>query len=109
MARRHVAAGGCNRERILDACNREAASEREPFERRELDRRSREYQRAQRRDLVGGRGTRSAERVCGQESRIAVGLELAPRPAFFDLVDGDALALERLGVERRIGGGRLAQ
>src|SRR5262249_60600573 len=32
-----------------------------------------------------------------------------PRPAFFDLVDGDALALERLGVERRIGGGRLAQ
>src|SRR5262249_17326560 len=51
----------------------------------------------------------SAQRARGQEARIAVGLELASRPAFLDLVHGHALALERLGVERRIGGGRMAQ
>src|SRR5262249_3291982 len=109
MACRNVAAGGGDREHVLAACDGEPASEREPLERRQLDRRPREHQRAQRRDLVGRRGTRSAQRARGQEARIAVGLELAPRPAFLDLVHGHALALERLGVERRIGGGRLAQ
>src|SRR5215813_11731107 len=109
MARRYVAAGGRDRERVLAACDGAPASEREPLERRQLDRRSREHQRAQRSDLVGRRRTRSAQRARGQEARIAVGLELAPRPAFLDLVHGHALALERLGVERRIGGGRMAQ
>src|SRR6516164_9018324 len=78
MPCRYVAAGGGDRERRLDPCDGEPASEREPLERRQLDRRSREHQ-------------------------------LAPRPAFLDLVHGHALALERLGVERRIGGGRMAQ
>src|SRR5262249_1156937 len=80
VARRHVAAGGGDRERRLDACDGEPASEREPLERRQLDRWSREHQRAQRRDLVGRRRTRSAQRARGQEAYIAVGLELAARP-----------------------------
>src|SRR5215510_622313 len=37
MARRHVAAGGGDRERVLDACDGEPASERESLERRKLD------------------------------------------------------------------------
>src|SRR6266404_178040 len=109
MPRRHVAACRGHRKRRLDARDGEPRAERQRLERRQLDRWAREYERAQRRDFVRGGRSRRAKRARGQKSHIAVSLELAARPAFLRLIDDDALALERLGVERRVGGGRLAQ
>ena len=63
------------------------------------------HQRAQRRRPCGSAAApRRAQRVRRQPADIAVGGELAPGPAFVGrLVDGDALAHQRLGVERRVG------
>src|SRR5439155_26433312 len=79
------------------------------FERRQLDGGAGKDEGAQRRDFMCRWRARRAQRARRQEAHIAVGLELAARPAFLRLIDADALALERLGVERSVGGGRLAQ
>jgi len=51
--------------------------------------------------------TRHQQRIRRQPADIAIGGELAPRPAFVvELVDRDALAHQRFGVERRVGRGR---
>ena len=69
-----------------------------------------EHMRAQRRHLVGRRRAGRSQRVRRQPSHIAVARELAPGPAFVvGLVDGDALALERLAVERCLRRGGAAQ
>ena len=58
--------------------------------------------------VMAGPGGR--ERILRQVADIAVAVELPPGPAFLGgLVDGHALALERLGVERAIGRGRAPQ
>ncbi len=56
-----------------------------------------------------GRSTGRTERAFRQPADVAVGIELAPRPAFtIRVVDRDALALERLGEEQRVGPWRAA-
>ncbi len=55
------------------------------------------------RTLCVGSAPGRIRRIGRQPSDIAVGLELAPAPAFVvDVVDRDALALERFGIERRV-------
>src|SRR5262245_20958056 len=109
MPCRHVAARSRDRKRRLDAHDGKPRSERQRLEWRQLDRGAGKHERAQRRDLVRGGRARLPQRARRQEAHIAVGLELAARPAFLGLVDDDALTPERLGIERCVGGGRLAQ
>ena len=60
--------------------------------------------RAQRGDPMG-RLDRRAERRERQIADIKVALELRPGPSVVFIVDSDALAKERLGLERRVGFG----
>ena len=55
-----IAAGGGDRERLLDARDGEPRAERQRLDRRKLDRGPGKHQRAQRRDLVGRRRRRRA-------------------------------------------------
>ena len=97
-------------EALVHARDRKPRAERQRLDRRLLDVGGRENQRAQRRDFVRRRAHRLGERVRRQPADIAVGFELPPAPAFAGrLVDRHALALERLGVERRFVRGRAAQ
>ena len=58
------------------------------------------------RDLVRRLGAGPHQRIGRQPADIAVRFKLAPAPAFLvDVVDRDALALQRFGVERRVGHG----
>src|SRR5258705_11300881 len=98
MPRRHVAACCGHRKRRFDARDGEPRAERQRLERRQLDRWTGEYERAQRRDFVRGGRSRRAKRARGQKSHIAVSLELAPRPAFLPVIDDKALALELLAL-----------
>ena len=76
---------------------------RQRHRRRQLDVRPRKAERARHRNLVGRRPAGLTERVRRQPADIAVGLQLAPGPAFVGrLVDDDALAHERLGHEPRL-------
>ena len=110
MARRQVLAGRGNRERRIDARDREPASQREGPDRRKLDQRPRKDERAQRRNYVSRRRARLTKGTRRYEAHVAVIRELDPGPAFIaHLVDGDAFALESLGIERRIRRGRTAQ
>jgi len=109
VERRHIAAGGGDRERLLDARNDQLAAERERFDRRQLDRRAGVDERAQRRHLVGRGRSGCAQRARRQKPDIAVAGELTPGPAVLaDLVDRDPLALERFGQKCGLGRGRLA-
>ena len=108
------AAGSSKRSRrashATNAGDGESASERQPFDGGKLDRRPGKHKCAQYGDLVCRRRAGIAERGGGNVSYIAIGIELTPGPAFIGrLIHGHALALERLGVERRVGGGRMAQ
>ncbi len=83
--------------------NRKRAAERQRFHRRQFDRRPRKRQRAQHRDLVRRRSGRRGERRRRQPADIAVGVQLAPAPAFAVVfIDCYAFALERFGIERGI-------
>ena len=58
---------------------------------------------------MGHRRAWQAQRTCRQEAHIPVLFELSPRPAFLvQVVNGEALAQERLGIERRLRRGRAA-
>src|SRR6185369_8715404 len=104
------AAGGGDRERRLVADDGEPASERQSLDRGKLDRRAGKHKCAQYGDLVRRRRAGIAQRGGGNVAYISIGIELTPGPAFIVRpVHGHALALERLGVERRVGGGRVAQ
>ena len=62
------------------------------------------------RDLVRRLAGRLRQRAIGQPADIAVAAQLAPRTTFaIAVIDRDALALQRLRQQRRIGGRRLAQ
>ena len=85
-------------------------AERQRFERRQLDRGTREDQGPQRHHLVRRRRAGRRQRVGGEPADIAVGGKLPPGPAFvIRFVDRDAFALERLGQERRVVAGLAAQ
>ena len=58
--------------------------------------------RPQRRDPMGRRGRR-AERRGWQIADILVALELRPGPPVLLVIDRDAFAVERFGLERRVG------
>src|SRR6185369_10397812 len=71
--------------------------------RRQLDRRAREHEGSQGSELVRGLSFRREQRRRRQIADIAVGLELAPGPAFLvGLVDRHALAVERFGDKRAV-------
>ena len=97
-----------DREKLVRARDGELAAERQRLARRKLDRRAGEDERAQRRHLVGRGRPGHAQRARRHVTDIAVAGELSPCPAVFDLVDRHALALERLGLQLRLIGGRRA-
>ena len=83
---------------------------RQRGDRRQLDVGPRESQRARHQRPCASAPAPAAQRVGRQPADIAVGLELAPGPAFLGrLVDDDALAKKRLRVEPRLVRGRAAQ
>ena len=101
MPLRHVAARGGDREACVLAHHRDPRAERQRVGRRQLDRGAGEHQRAQRRDLVGRRRPRRQQRGGRQPADVAVAGKLAPGPAVLvGLIDGDALAHQRLGEHR---------
>ena len=106
VPKRHEFIRGGDGKRRLDARNRQLAAKRKRFDRRNLDRRRREHQRAHDRDAMGGLRADVTQCFRRQPADIAVGLQLPPGPAFLvGVVDGDELAFERLGVRaaRRVG------
>src|SRR5919197_121437 len=103
MARGQMGAGGSHREFVLYARDGDARPERKRLDRRQLDRRPRKRQRAQRRNLVRGSRANRRERIRRQPADVGIAFELSPGPSFVVcLVDGDAFALQRLGIERRV-------
>ncbi len=104
MCRRHIGAARRHRHAIGDARDSKRCAERQRLDGRQFDRRAGKRESPQRRDLVRRRSARGRERIRRQPADIIVGRELAPGKAFrVGVVDRDALALERFGVERRIG------
>src|SRR5579872_4171893 len=79
----------------------ELSAERERRARDELDRRTRIGVGAQSCDPVG-RLRRLAKRRSRQVADVKVALKLRPGPSVALIVNGDALAVERLGLQRRV-------
>ena len=82
--------------------NAKLRAHRQRRQRRPFDVRRREAKRARHAHLVGRRRTRRGQRVGREPADIAVGLELAPGPAFLDVVDGDDFAEQRFCIEPRV-------
>src|SRR5262249_29560407 len=104
MRRWHVTARWRDRQAIFNASNGERGAKRQRFERRQSDRWPRENKRAPRRKFKGparagaGQGPGREPGGLGGRGKAGPGPGLGMRG-----VNHDALALERLGIERRVG------
>ena len=109
LARQMPAFAGYGESAIL-ADHRYQISHHERIDRRQLDRGTRKRECAQARDLVRRRRGRFCQRAIRQPADIAVAVQLAPGKTFaIAVIDGHALAFQRLGQKRGIEGRRLAQ
>ena len=110
MLPRQIPAFARHGEGAVFAHHRQRCPHHQRIDRRQFDRRTGKGKRPDGRDLVRRRGARLCQRAIGQPADIAVAVELAPRKAFaVAVVDGDALALQRLRRELGLGGGPVAQ
>ena len=90
--------------RIVYPGNMERSAERQRFDERQFDRGPGKNQCAQRRDFMGRRGARRRQRRARQPADMIVVGKLAPGPTFvIGVIDRDALTLECLGIEPRVG------
>ena len=102
MASPKVHAVACHEEVAVLPHDRQPRAKRQRQNRRQLDARPGVCVGAQRCDPMRRLG-RIAERFCRQIADITVAIELRPGPSAALVVDHEAFAVERLGLERRLG------
>ena len=110
MRPRQIPAFAGDGEGAVFARHRHRRPHQQRIHRRQFDRGSGKRECPQRGDLVRRRGNGFGQRAIGKPADIAVAVELTPGPAFaVAVIDGDALAFQRLRQQLSLGRRRLAQ
>ena len=110
MLPRQIPALARHGESAVFARHRDHRPHDQRLDRGQFDRGTGKGECAERGDLVRGLRSRLCQRAIGQPADIAVAVQLAPGKTFASaVIDGDALALQRLGRKHGVGRRSLAQ